>query len=80
VIPLACAVAVAVVLVVRAEDALIASLAAAGTFIVLLYLDLILGQLKHLNMLSEVAMGLHGPDPDEPQATRPSPGERERAG
>lgn len=78
-IPLAFAVAVAVVLVVRAEDALVASLAAAGAFIVLLYLDNILGQLKHLNMLSEVAMGYHGPDPDEPQPTRPSPSTRERA-
>ena len=77
-IPLAFAVAVAVVLVVRAEDALVASLAAVGAFLVLAYLDRLLAQLQHLNMLSEVAMGYHGPDPDEPQPTRPSPSETER--
>ncbi len=58
-IPAAFAIAVAVVLAMRTQDALVASLAAAGAFFVLLYLDNILGQLKHLNMLSEVAMGYH---------------------
>ena len=77
-IPLAFAIAVAVVLVVRAEDALVASLAAVGAFLVLAYLDRLLAQLQHLNMLSEVAMGYHDTDPDEPQPTRPSPSETER--